>query len=322
MTISPLARGSVAAVLCLMFLALGFGLAAPGSATPSQRSDEDSYIEAARHDRSHVPGRCPYAMENAAYPPFTKTTACVRYAGTGRRVLIVGDSHAEHWVPAFMEIARRRNWQLSSLTRPGCGPLNYVAVRPDDRNRPTVGVQCYNWRQTVYPTVIRRFDPQLVLFGGRTQNYDIRSDGRVISRTAQQDKWFAKWKGSWRWTVRVLHSHGARLGALSLQPTVKEDVPNCLHREGLYSNRCDTATSFDGITNRLNVFVRNIRQPYPSVRPVRGTSLVCPRSLCKAVRDRTITYRDQSHLTATFARSLNRRMSRLLVSVGLAPATS
>lgn len=261
-------------------------------------------------------------MGNSAYLPFSKTTACVRYAGTGRKVLIVGDSHAEHWLPALVEIAKKRNWDLRSLTRPGCGPLAYLAVRPDDRHRPTVGTQCYNWRTSAYPTVIRDFDPQLVLFAGRTQHYDIRSDGRVLSRTHQQNEWFAQWKKSWSWTVRVLHSHGAKLGALTLQPTSKENVPDCLHREGLYSNRCNTATSFDGITNRLNAFVRDIRQRYGSVRSVRGTSLVCPRSVCKAVRDRKITYRDDSHLTATYARSLSGRVSRLLVSVGLAPSTS
>src|SRR5262249_25562054 len=47
-------------------------------------------------------------------------TACVIVHGNGKRVLLMGDSVARMWIPAFTEIARREGLTLAVATSPGC----------------------------------------------------------------------------------------------------------------------------------------------------------------------------------------------------------
>jgi hypothetical protein len=277
--------------------------------TPVQRAK----IAAARRDRPEPPDRCPYSA--AEYPRPALTKACLRHNGTGRTVLVVGDSHAEHWVPALYRAALARNWRLLSLTRAKCNPLNFIAVRDTDRGHPTVGETCNNWKQTAYPTVIKHADPGLVLFGGRSQVYDIRVGGRIIRQ--ESSDYFSTWRHSWRWTVKTLTARGARVGALTLQPTMRAKVPDCLARNGFTTKVCDLPIRKDLRTRRANAFVKHIHAIYPRVRPVPVNNLVCPAGRCKAVLEGIITHADQSHLTAHWSRSKSRAVVSMLLGKNL-----
>ena len=48
------------------------------------------------------------------------------------------------------------------------------------------------------------------------------------------------------------------------------------------------------------------------------TAEICPRGLCRAVIGDTLVYRDKSHLTATFARTLAPGLERELERLGVA----
>jgi hypothetical protein len=230
---------------------------------------------------------------------------------------MVGDSHAENWMPALIRIAKNRNWRLASLTRLKCGPLHYQAHRGADHSKPSIGVQCARWRRVAYPTVIADFRPKIVLIAGRTQHYDIESDGGIIRRDADLNTWLHLWKGSWRWTVRTLGAGGAKLGAFTLQPDMRVNVPYCLARYGLHTKKCDTPKGYDALTARTNAFVRDIHATYPTVQPVKMTRYLCPDSDCEAVFDGMITHWDRSHLTATFARAQARSVTSALTKAGL-----
>jgi SGNH domain (fused to AT3 domains) len=274
-------------------------------------------IKAAQHDRSRPPARCPYHPRNQSWPSFRHTRACMRHEGTGKRVLMVGDSHAEDWMPALIRIAKNRDWTLASLTRLKCGPLHYQAYRASDHSRPTIGAQCARWRRVAYPTVIADFRPDIVLIAGRTQHYDIDSGRGVIHRSGETNAWYRHWKRSWHWTVRTLGAGGARLGAFTLLPDMAVVVPACLARYGLHTTKCDTPKRFDTLTARTNAFVRHIHATYPSVRPVQMTRYFCPGGNCKAVLGGMITHWDRSHLTATWVRTSAHEVSSALSKAGL-----
>lgn len=305
-----------AASACLgATLALGaaVGSGGPSLATPT----DDELIEAARHDLSRPPSGCPYAN----HPPGDQTRPCIRHPGTGRRVLIVGDSHAEHWMPAMVDIAKRGNWELASLTRPGCAPLKHLAYRSWRSDPLTSGRDCGTWRRSAYPAAIADYDPGLVLFGGRTHTYDIWTASGVLARDTDHAAWLRTWKASWGWTVRTLGAGGARLGAFTLQPTMKEPVPTCLAREGLHTRRCDTRKVSDALALETNRFVRAINDAHSVVQPVPVTQLVCPDRFCPAVLADKITHTDASHLTTTWARSQASAILKLLVEARLTRIT-
>ncbi|MBA3232565.1 MAG: hypothetical protein H0T17_01245 [Propionibacteriales bacterium] len=299
-----------AAALAVSILALA---PAPSShATTSLAASVRAIINAARHDRPEPPDRCSYDAGVNQWPPATKTRACLRHRGSGKTVLLVGDSHAEHWSPAFSRIARQRHWTFYTLTRARCSPMNYVAVRKIDRRRPTIGEICANWRKVAYPTVIKRYDPDLVFFGGRSQVYNIRVDDHVV-RMGSGD-WLHQWRKSWRWTVRTLGAKGARLGALTLQPTMHANIPDCLDRYGLRTDMCNTRIVDDRQTIITNRFIHKVNSTYPRVRPIPVNNLVCPKGLCRARIDGLITHADMSHLTARWSRSQGDEIIKILRS--------
>ena len=37
-----------------------------------------------------------------------------------RTVVLMGDSHAEHWLPAMDRIGRERHWKVYAMVKPAC----------------------------------------------------------------------------------------------------------------------------------------------------------------------------------------------------------
>ena len=88
------------------------------------------------------------------------TTACIVVHGTGKRMLLMGDSVARMWIPAFTEIARREGMSLAVATSPGC-PW-WV---PEDV--PTAHNTCAEQRAYWYQHLIPEYDPDVVVVGQR-----------------------------------------------------------------------------------------------------------------------------------------------------------
>ena len=225
-------------------------------------------------------------------------------------MLLLGDSHAEHWAPALTRVARTHNWTLLSLTRAKCDPLNLVVVRAEDRGHPTIGEVCTRWKKIAYPIVIARYDPDLVIVAGRSQVLDIRVGSRVIRRSSPD--WLPAWRHAWRWTIRVARSESAKVGALWGQPTMRYDVPDCLDANGMASTRCDTWLGADRETAQGNRFIQRLHTIYKSVWGVPVTRLFCPRLMCQAVMRQRVTHVDSSHLTVHFSRLLARGVYRMV----------
>nr|WP_122818545.1 acyltransferase family protein [Nocardioides pantholopis] len=73
-----------------------------------------------REDKADL-GDCDYGG-----PPFT---LCPRGADDAERTLVVlGDSHGRHWIPALERIADRAGWTAYYLVKPACTPAHVVTV--------------------------------------------------------------------------------------------------------------------------------------------------------------------------------------------------
>ena len=277
---------------------------------PQVQSAALSPTDAARRDQPRPPDRCSYAAREGDWPPADETRGCLRYNGTGKTVLLIGDSHAEHWAPAFTRMARLHNWHFLTLTRAKCDPLDLVVVRPSDAGHPTVGEACHAWKMVAYPTVIKRYDPSLVLVAGHSQHHPLRVGDRVVQLSS--DDWMPTWRQSWRWTVRTLTAGGAKLGALTLQPDMTTDVPDCLDQYGLRTTRCDMPLRHDRYTWRTNRFILAIHSRYSRAWSVRVNARLCPDRICEAVIGDLITHADETHVTGRFSRSLAVPIYRML----------
>jgi peptidoglycan/LPS O-acetylase OafA/YrhL len=86
----------------------------------------------------------------------TAPSACIVVRGSGRHLLLMGDSHARMYLPAFIDIARDRDLTLSVVGVGGCPWARglYSAMSPDD---------CARVKTDGYDRVIPALDPDVIV---------------------------------------------------------------------------------------------------------------------------------------------------------------
>jgi len=215
-------------------------------------------------------------------------------------VVLFGDSHADAWFPALEAAARRNHWQLWFWAKSGCG---YADVREFLASFRREYTECTDWRHSVLARIDALARVDLVVVG-RSISYLselLDSGGTQVDHEAGATLWA---QGADR-TLATLGGDGRRVALLRDVPRPGYDVPSCLSRHAKQLTAC----SFP--LNRHVLPDRAVFDAEKSVLGARGaavvdlTSAICPAGPCRTVsRAGSILYRDDHHLTATYAREL------------------
>ncbi|MDQ2700960.1 MAG: hypothetical protein M3Y23_06495 [Actinomycetota bacterium] len=278
----------------LLFGTGGFGLpgASSGEETrpvfrppltdvPFDKGEIDSDRCIARGDETRsVISRCTYGRKKS-----------------GRKVVLFGDSHALQYGPAMIRIAEKRGWRLIALTRQSC-------VAASVWYEPT----CDAWREDALDK-IRRIRPDLVVIStGTIGRYRVTRFGKQLTR--RQSEPFLT-RGMVRTLNRIRRS--ARQVAVIRDQSVAPFMPqDCLAEKS--KEECG-----------FRVRNRDIRGPFDAkaARRVSRVKLIdpirklCPAGYCPAViRGNLVVYRDDYHLTATYAKTLAPWLIRRLPRLG------
>lgn len=213
-------------------------------------------------------------------------------------VVAFGDSHTAQWFPAMEEVARERGWRLVYFTKSGC-PSTDVPVFSHVLKRDEV--ECSAWRGKVL-TRIQDLRPSLIILTN-TFAY-VKRPG---TRDARARLTPADWRlGTYR-TFSALSSTGALIVLLRDSPRPPFDVPVCLARSARRSwqsrELCDMRR--DQVLNS-EVFDAELSAAhnFADVSVVDLSSSFCNEVTCRAASSGTVIYRDDSHITSDFARSL------------------
>jgi peptidoglycan/LPS O-acetylase OafA/YrhL len=224
-------------------------------------------------------------------------------------VVLFGDSHAHAWFPALAGAARRNHWQLWFWAKSGCG---YADVREFLTAFHREYTECTSWRRSVLTRIdaLPRVDLVVV---GRSISYLselLDADGNQVERTAAATLWS---QGADR-TLATLAADGRRVALLRDVPRPGFDAPACVSRH----MKDLTACSFPRVKHVLpDGAVFDAERPVLEARktPVLDlTSAICPGDPCQTVSPAgSILYRDDHHLTATYARELTPPVAQALV---------
>ncbi len=198
-----------------------------------------------------------------------------------RRMIVFGDSHAVMWMPALVHFAQRYGWKLVPLIKTGCVP---AATRSGS---------CATWYRWALAEA-RRLDPRAV----------------VVSQT-----W---WSGSAREGIDAFSRELQDLARLTPQLVVVEDPPgsgratlDCLLARNATLGSCAfrVTPEHGAVYAAMRREVRAVGAAYvPTLR------WFCVRALCPAVVGTIVTYRDSTHITATYARQLARPFGTALAA--------
>ena len=239
----------------------------------------------------------------------TNSNRCLYGDPSGSRTLILfGDSHAMQYFPALDELAETRHWRLITLTKAECTP-GEVKIRSMVADREYS--QCDAWRDWTLRR-IEMGDPRsaIVVMSGDTAYTPYGSDGRELSGEAGA----AQMEAGYLATLARIHRAGLSTVVIKDTPVSSSDVPACVS-EGL--DRLETC-AFRRVHDDTKDFDARAAHAAPGTHLIDMTDEICPGGLCRAVIGNALVFRDKSHLTATFARTLAPRLERGLKKAGLA----
>lgn len=202
-------------------------------------------------------------------------------------IALVGDSKAAQWVSALDEIGIARGWRVMVVSKAACAFSGLTLARD--------GVEytsCTKWNQHALDYLIEE-RPDLILVTGRTPS--VWRNGTALSRDDSQSLLVEDWARR----LTTLTDNDSAVAVLSETPTPRLDVPECV-----VTNRDDlTRCTFD----RDGSFDRDLETAAALVGGISVIDLndaICPGDECPVVVGNVMVYRDTTHLSDTYARTL------------------
>nr|MDT0661154.1 acyltransferase family protein [Micromonospora sp. DSM 115978] len=218
-------------------------------------------------------------------------------------VALAGDTRAAHWLPALQQVAEERRWKLVTYLREGCPALD-VRISRSGSPQP----ECVEWSAHVRTELTGEDRPDLLV----TSNtyYPPMRDGIVLHA---EEAWAELVEGMRRtWTA--MRRAGVPTVVLRDTPAVARNIPECVaeNRDRLRRCAADREEALAGGAGPIHAAaVDGLR----SVRLVDLNDAICPADRCAPVIGGVLVYRDSSHLTASYARTLAPRLADALAGV-------
>ncbi len=206
-------------------------------------------------------------------------------------MVLVGDSHASMWAPAFEKVAVQRHWRLETLAKAGCPLMNLPIGNALSR----LVFRCEQWRDEIIARV-RSERPRLVvvnMFRGYDRGWTFMPDLTPYDPT---------WIDSLTRLVQELRATGAKVLVLGPIPNPHSWVPICL------SGHLDDATACSPprstAVNETGIAAESAATKAGGGQYADLTGLFCTADRCPVIVGNTLMYFDFSHVTVEYSRLL------------------
>jgi hypothetical protein len=211
-------------------------------------------------------------------------------------IVLLGDSHAEHWLGGLDRVGRERGWRIVAMVKGGCP----VADMPDLMHHRLKRYyhECTRYREAMLSRIVA-MRPAAVILSSWDHYIPPGGTGADWQVTPKM------WQAGLRRTYARLTGAGLPVVAIKGTPRTWFDVPACLSRRaaGLpFAQDCtyDRARSL----SRAAVEAQATAARGLPVRFVDMNDQICAAARCGVVKNGVIVFTDDNHLTASFTRSL------------------
>jgi len=231
------------------------------------------------------------APEDGCLDGFTDASVhpCV-YGDTtsSRSIVLFGDSHAIQWFPAIDNLANQQHDALVVMTKATCPPIDITVYSPDLGRDYT---ECNEWR-TAELQRMTTLRPAVVILGF-SREYGIADDHVIVDGSA--------WLSGLTDTITTIEQNsGARVVLMGDDPYPQQSVPDCLSQ-----HLDDTPTC--SIPKHYPFYNPSGIPQEKAVAAATGAGYVdtdpwfCIASTCTVIVGNMLVYRDDNHITATYA---------------------
>ncbi|HVM15926.1 MAG TPA: acyltransferase family protein [Egibacteraceae bacterium] len=260
-------------------------------------NSEVSVAEAlqASNDRVTIEGDgCRTLLEEAPEP-----SDCIYGDPAGSRTIgLVGDSHAQHWLPALHEAGKLKGWRVVMYMQESC---TLIDVPIWHRRLERRYHECEAWRTAVVDQ-LRAHAPLDLLLIARTYRYKdlvLGSHGERLDVVDIRQPWIDGARRMFA-SASTVADHVA---VLRDTPWAPHDIPSCL------SDTADsTACAFplgEAAHRDTPLHQAEVAAGDSGAGTLDLTDLVCPSDPCEVVtQDGIIKMRDSHHLSQTFSTTL------------------
>lgn len=248
-----------------------------------------STLDAAEDYDPALSGHCNQTM--VGYEPIRCDFAAPEAEATAT-VVMYGGSKIWQWLPAVLRAAEAQDWHVIAYTKNACIIETGQEALGEERY-----LSCAAWNDATVAE-IGAIRPDLVLTYGSRVGYEAYETFPDYTDRYEQ-----------------LLATGAAVVALRDTPSPRFDIPLCVDLNGHKSNACtvDRASYYDeGAFEALDV--------PDGVHKVDLTDYICGPTACPPVVGNLLVYRDDAHMTNTYAATLGPYLEAELAAVLAPPA--
>ncbi len=228
---------------------------------------------------------------------------CVVGDRTAKRTMVLfGDSHVTMYLEPLNRIALAQGWRIVTFMKASCLPVDATVWRSDKARAYT---ECNAWRQWAYAEIAKLKPQRIIVSGLVAQYFTDPATGQKLTDVAARPVFY---NGAVR-TLRKLKTLALRVDVLSGTPNLPKEPGDCLAPRNARMNAC--ARSVDALTRERNVAWKKAA----AVTRTHWLDLVpwfCDARTCPIVIGNVIVYRDNNHITKTFALTMQTALKRHL----------
>lgn len=198
-----------------------------------------------------------------------------------RTIMVVGGSHVTQWLPALEILAEQHHWRLVFSEKGGCQFID----RPEPGSTdPPQQETCHQYNENLWP-LIEAEQPDYLFTIGTTS--------RPTTGESTPEGFVSYWDRLAKMGIPVL--------AMRDSTRLAESVPECLERTNLDARACGQERTWR-MAERSPIL--DVPDLPANVLPVDVTEMICEPDWCRAIVGNVMVYRDTSHLTKTYMRTL------------------
>lgn len=248
-----------------------------------------------RYARAHSDAPAIYGMGCDDWYHSDRVVMCTFGSADAKHTaVLMGDSIAGQWTPAFASVFQKRDWRFIVLTKSSCpmvdAPFFYERIGREY-------TECTSWRMKAVRQVAA-LKPDVIVLGSAS-TYGFTQ---------------AQWMDGANSVLSVLSRAATQIYVLRGTPHLPFDGPGCLathhgRPEWLSSTQTCGAPMMDEHGEHVFKWLTLASGHFTNIRMLDMNDVVCPQGRCVAERNGMIVFRDSQHLTASYAQSIAPRLA-------------